>query len=91
MSFGSPRRVSPDRRWLVSGGGAWDDHSVPGEVKLWNVVEGRLEATLPHGDVPASLAYAPDGKQLAVGLSRRLSAESVMIWEVPVLADRRNP
>ena len=48
-------------------------YAMSGEVKLWNVAKGRLEAALPHGDVPASLAYAPDGKRLAVGLRGRLS------------------
>lgn len=78
---------SPDGTLVAS---ATSSYAMSGEVKLWNVAQRRLEATLPHGDVPASLAYAPDGKQLAVGLRGRLSAESVMIWEVPVLADRRN-
>lgn len=78
---------SPDGTIVAS---ATSNYAMSGEVKLWNVAQGRLEATLPHGDVPASLAYAPDGKQLAVGLRGRLSAESVMIWEVPVLRDRRS-
>jgi hypothetical protein len=77
--------ISPDGAFVLS---ATSNYAMSGEVKLWNIAEGRLAATLPHGDVPASLAYARNGKQLAVGLRGRLSAESVMIWEVPVLADR---
>jgi WD40 repeat protein len=74
---------SPDGATLAS---ATSNYAMSGEVKLWNLAKERLEAGLAHGDVPASLAYAPDGNRLAVGLRGRLSADSVMIWEVPTLA-----
>jgi WD40 repeat protein len=76
---------SPDGSTLAS---ATSNYAMSGEVRLRDLARGRLEATLPHGDVPASLAYSPGGERLAVGLRGRLSADSVMIWEVPTPADR---
>jgi WD40 repeat protein/serine/threonine protein kinase len=79
---------SPDGATLAS---ATSNYAMSGEVKLWNIAKGRLEAGLAHGDVPASLAYAPDGQRLAVGLRGRLANDSVMIWEVPALTSRVHP
>src|SRR4029077_6213595 len=52
---------APDGKTLAIG-------SFTGEAKVFNSVEGRLQATYGgHGKVARAVAFAPDGRLLAVG------------------------
>lgn len=59
-------RFSPDGRLLATGGG---EPSRSGEIKLWNVADGKLWRDLPsiHSDTVLALDFSPDGKLLASG------------------------
>jgi WD40 repeat protein len=59
-------RFSPDGRLLATGGG---EPSRSGEIKIWNVGDGKLVRDLPsiHSDTVLSLDFSPDGKLLASG------------------------
>jgi WD40 repeat protein len=49
-----------------------------GDIKLWNVTTGALRADLAtSGDQITALAFAPDGRALAVGVDR-----AVQLWDV---------
>jgi len=69
---------SPDSRLLATGG---RDHS----VRLWDVSSGQQVRALPgHMGWIASVAFSPDGRNLAVGHWR-----SVSLWEVRTGKERR--
>ena len=79
---------SPDGKTLVSGGyrlevQLWDQlWDIPiGEIRLWDVDTRRQRAFMqaPMGRVN-NLAFAPDGKTLASGMSWR---NTILIWDVP--------
>jgi WD40 repeat protein len=56
---------SPDGRWLLSATGT--------EYGVWEPVTWRLARRLPRvqtSDIPAGAAFAPDGKVLAIAVSR---------------------
>jgi len=59
-------RFSPDARLLATGGG---EPSRAGEIKIWNVADGKLMRDFPsiHSDTVLSLDFSPDGKLLASG------------------------
>jgi len=59
-------RFSPDEHLLATGGG---EPSRAGEIKIWNVADGKLMRDLPsiHSDTVLSLDFSPDGKLLASG------------------------
>jgi WD40 repeat protein/tRNA A-37 threonylcarbamoyl transferase component Bud32 len=61
---------SPDSALLASGGGR------DGTARLWDVASGRERAVLRHAGVVESVAFAPDGKTLAVLAGRR-----VYLWD----------
>ncbi|MFH9364510.1 WD40 repeat domain-containing serine/threonine protein kinase [Streptomyces anulatus] len=66
---------SPDGKTLATGGPG-------GDVRLWDVATGRLEATLANRRIEArDLAFSPDGRSLAV-----TADGGVLLWN---LADRR--
>jgi WD40 repeat protein len=58
---------SPDGKTLASVGGGWGAKDTLGELRFWDVQQGRLRTSwdLSASDVRA-LAYSPDGKSLAV-------------------------
>jgi len=59
---------SPDGKTLASAGNGFDAHNrpIPGEIKLWDTVNGQERATLKgHKDFVTSVAFSPDGKTLA--------------------------
>ena len=57
---------SPDGKLLATGGG---EPSRGGELKIWNVADGRLVRAIsnPHSDAVCSLHFSPDGSLLASG------------------------
>lgn len=78
---------SPDGKTLVSGGyrlegQLWDQlWDIPiGEIRLWDVGTRQQRAFMqaPPGRI-SSLAFSPDGKTLASGMSWR---DTILIWDV---------
>jgi len=64
--------ISPDGRWLLSGGN-------DARVRLWNLATGRERAVYDWGvGEVRSVAFAPDGMTAAVGGDRR----KVVVWDV---------
>jgi len=67
--------ISPDGKLLAS---AATTPAAPGEVKLWDLRTGKEVRTLPTGSV-RTLAFSPDGTQLAGGAERPFR---VVVWDV---------
>jgi serine/threonine protein kinase/WD40 repeat protein len=66
---------SPDGTTLASCG--------RGEVKLWDLATGRLLLDLKGGNYLIALAFAPDGKRLAVGRAPAFGHPGgVDVWEI---------
>jgi WD40 repeat protein len=64
--------VSPDSRWLASGG---ED----AKVKLWDLATGLEARTFSeHGNSVTSVAFSPDGELLAAGCLGRI----VIVWKL---------
>lgn len=62
---------SRDGQWLATGGGV---PSRSGELKIWNVADGRLirEIKEAHSETVFAVRFSPDGKQLASAAGDRL-------------------
>jgi WD40 repeat protein len=82
---GSPGKVyamalSPDEKWLATGGWMWNDADGNGHhVRLYDFQSGELVAVLKgHDNVVLGLAFSPDGKYLISGSSE----QSAIIWDV---------
>ena len=62
---------SRDGQWLATGGGV---PSRSGELKIWNVANGRLirEIQEAHSETVFAVRFSPDGKQLASAAGDRL-------------------
>jgi WD40 repeat protein len=76
---------SPDSRLLASCGGKWDDDKKAGEVKLWDLTEGRELMTLPGYLTNVwSLAFSPDGKSLATAMGKWNGDDGggVRVWDL---------
>jgi hypothetical protein len=73
---------SPDGKTLVSGDAGVERKGkrIPGEIRLWEMPSGKALATLeePPGGLYA-LAFAPDGKTLAVGSN---DEGLIAVWDV---------
>ena len=55
---------SPDGKYLFTGNGDWNQ---PGEVKLWELANGKLARSWQHTGEVLAIACSPDGKCLAAG------------------------
>src|SRR5262249_55754094 len=53
------------------------------EVKIWDIATGRLLLSLREGNYLVALAYAPDGKRLALGrMDAYTHPGGVDVWEI---------
>jgi len=68
---------SPDGKLLATGGG---EPSRSGEVKIWNVADGKLvrELTDAHSDTVFSVKFSPQGDMLASGAADKF----LKVWNV---------
>ena len=77
--------VSPDEKWLVTGGGHWAKGD-PGELIVWDLKRRRFEQALEgHSLTVWSIVFAPDGKYFATSDS----AGDVKIWDTESLELKR--
>src|SRR5947209_1584059 len=75
-SFPGCLALSPDGRTLVHATAAIDRRPV---VRLWDVTEARVIATLAHAWLP--LAFAPDGHTLVTGFTDRYGDPTrLVLW-----------
>ncbi len=68
--------LSPDGRWLVTGG-------VDRIARVWEVATGLEVARLEHGGVVRAVAFSPDGRLLVTGSADRMSR----LWSFEADAD----
>lgn len=75
---------SPDGRWLVTGGGSYnfDNNSYwypkdPGQVKIWDLANGRCVADVEAGPCAFDARFTPDGKCIVTAADNKLN-----IWDV---------
>jgi WD40 repeat protein len=68
---------SPDGKLLATGGG---EPSRSGEVKIWNVADGKLvrDLTDAHSDTVFSVKFSPQGDMLASGAADKF----LKVWNV---------
>jgi WD40 repeat protein len=73
--------VSPDERWLVTGGGHWLG-SDPGELIVWDLANRQAKTSLlGHGGTVWSIKFTTDGKQFAASDN----TGAVKIWDTKTL------
>ena len=65
-----PGGISPDGKTLAT----WRSE---GDIKLWDVAEGKVKAGLKEGGPIDCLAFSPDGTTLAAK-----GADGVHLWDV---------
>jgi WD40 repeat protein len=82
-SLSGPLQLSPDGRWL-----AQLLNGDPAQIVVWDVATGReaFTLTIPVGELPAILAWSPDGKHLATAgnfqSSKTAGNERVIVWDM---------
>jgi WD40 repeat protein len=79
--FSDPVRAlafTPDGKRLAAGGGQrW--RTISSHVRIWNVDNGQIVASLAHHDPVYAIAFSGDGQTLATGGLEY----DVSIWDVP--------
>ena len=73
---------SPDGRWLVSSGSAFDSIAAKGQLLIWNVRTGKTAATVPSG--ACAVAFSGDGSYLATAVPEG----AIRLWETATWALR---
>lgn len=77
--------LSPDEKWLVTGGGDWTTGD-PGELLVWDLVQHRVAKRMTgHKLAVWSVVFSPDGK-------RFMSSDStgaVKVWSSESLSEER--
>ena len=61
--------VSMDSRWIITGGGDWDDNA-PGELKACEVETGMMKTFEGHSRIVSAIDISMDNKLLASGFVR---------------------
>jgi WD40 repeat protein len=75
---------SQDGKTLMSGGSSEFSGKRPAQVHLWDVASGEMKRSVPSPHRVAAVAFAPDGKTVAV--SDR--GKEINIWAVPDAGSR---
>jgi hypothetical protein len=65
--------INPSQQLLATGGGAWDNR-----VRLWDIATGAMRELGRHQSIVVSVAFSPDGSQLASGDGD----DNVLVWDV---------
>jgi mono/diheme cytochrome c family protein len=74
---------SPDGMTLFAASG---ENAVAGQVKVWNVADGKLVRTIEgHRDTIYSLALSPDGQTLATGSYD----QQIKLWDTATGAEKK--
>jgi WD40 repeat protein len=73
---------SPDGRWILSGGGKDRGDATPGELKLWDALNGRELASFEGHQGPIiCAAFRPDGKQIVSAARVGRKPGEVKVWD----------
>lgn len=77
--------VSPDEKWLITGGGNWTTGD-PGELLVWEWQTGRVRARLAgHKLAVWAIAFMPDGERFFASDS----SGAVKVWNMETLEEER--
>lgn len=71
---------SPDGRWVAAG--SIEDWVSPGDLRVWETKSGKLIHQERYVYGVQALAFAPDGKTLAVATSVSEANDAIRLWNV---------